>query len=321
MNTVVTVIIVTYNSSDYVIETLNSIVCQTWVDLELIITDDSSKDDTVEKCHEWLSTNGERFVRTNLITNSVNTGIAANCNRGLKDAKGEWIKYCAGDDSLMPNCIEDNMKYLANHPEIKVLFSQVRLYNENFSEKNYIKTIPGQSPDSFFNESITAEGQYRQLLLSDRITFTPASIINREAQLQVGGFNENVRLQEDYPMWVSLTKAGFRLYFMKKETVRYRQHKSATNQMTIDYLIKPNYFRTEVFRREFIYPNLPQDIRLNMRFGWYTSQIFRCDLLNINKKPNRFLLAVLTIYLNPFRYYIYIKKRLNKNLKDNEFYM
>lgn len=320
MNSLVSVVVVTYNSTPFLVETLESVLNQSWKEIELIITDDCSKDDTVDKCKRWLEKNGKRFIRTQLITTPLNTGIAANCNRGLKESAGDWIKYCAGDDALMANCIEDNMIFLESHPEIRILFSCVRLYKDNFKEENYLKTIPEQYPKNIINDTITSDGQYKLLLLSDRITFTPGSIINRETQLQVGGFNEKVRFQEDYPMWLSLTKAGVKLYFMEKETVKYRQHKMSTNNMNIDYLIKPNYFRTEAFRREYIYPNLPCDIRWNMLFGWYVSQIFRWERLNRNKKPNRFLLEVLTIYLNPFKYFINFKKHLFKNLKYNELY-
>ena len=320
MNTLVSVIAVTYNSSKFIEETLNSIKAQSWCKLELIITDDCSQDNTVEICQSWLAENREHFVRTKMITVPVNTGIAANCNRGLQVAKGEWIHYCAGDDAFLPDCISDNMEFVANHPEVKILFSFVRLYIDTFEEKNFLRIIPGQYPTNIISEILSAEDQYKLLLLSDRITFTPSSFIHRETQLRVGGLNEKVKLQEDYPLWLSLTKAGYKLHFMEKETVKYRQHDKSTNNMAIDYLIRPNYFRTEDFRREYIYPNLPWDIRWERRLEWYGSQVFRLDMLNRNKKLNRILLACLTTWINPFKYYIYLKKRLVKNLRDKEFY-
>ncbi|NWJ51744.1 MAG: glycosyltransferase family 2 protein [Bacteroidetes bacterium] len=316
----VSVIIVTYNSSQFVIETLDSVAAQTWNELELIITDDYSIDNTIELCKEWLNQNGKRFVRSEIVTIKQNTGISANCNRGLKIAKGNWIKYCAGDDALLPNCIKDNMQYVVNHPDIRILFSFTRMYNNSFEEKNFIRLVPSQFPKNIIADNITAESQYKLLLVSDRITFTPSFFINRQTLLQVSGFNERMKMQEDYPMWLSLTKAGHKLHFMKKETVKYRRHENAINNMTIDYLIKPNYFRTEGFRKEFIYPNLPWDIRRNEQVRWHGSQVFRCNWLNRNRKLNRMLLALLTLWINPFKYYIYFKKKIVKNLKNKEFY-
>ncbi len=320
MNQLVSIIVVTYNSSKFIEETLDSIAAQTWPELELIITDDCSTDNTLELCSKWLQQNHQRFVRTELLTVKKNSGISCNCNRGLKAAKGDWIHYCAGDDAFLPNCIIDNMQYIGKNPSIRVLFSYCRVYKDTFEEKNFLRVLPGQYPTNIISEQFTAEAQYKLLLLSDRITFTPSSFIHRETQLQVGGFNEKVKLQEDYPLWLSLTKAGYKLHFMEKETVRYRQHASATNNMNVDYFIKPNYFRTETFRREYIYPNLPWDVRWNMKFCWYGSQLFRCNALNRNKKHNHLLFNLLTVYLNPFKYYLYLKLRLVKNLKNKEFY-
>ena len=103
-NPLVSIIVITYNSSKYVLETLESAKAQTYQNIELIVSDDCSTDNTVEICHNWIEQNKERFVRTELITVEKNTGIAPNCNRGVKAAKGEWVKLIAGDDVLHQNC-------------------------------------------------------------------------------------------------------------------------------------------------------------------------------------------------------------------------
>src|SRR5688572_26730058 len=103
----VSVIVITYNSALYVLETLDSIKRQTYQQIELIISDDCSNDATVELCRKWLSVNGSRFVRTSLIEVESNTGIAQNCNRGVEASKGEWIKIIAGDDALEVYTITD----------------------------------------------------------------------------------------------------------------------------------------------------------------------------------------------------------------------
>ena len=88
----VSIIVVTYNSSKYVLETLESVRKQTYQNIELIITDDCSLDDTLEICNEWVEGNKKRFVRTNIVTVEKNTGIPSNCNRGIKKSTGKWIK-------------------------------------------------------------------------------------------------------------------------------------------------------------------------------------------------------------------------------------
>jgi glycosyltransferase involved in cell wall biosynthesis len=124
----VSVPVITYNSSKYVLETLESIKAQTYQNIELIISDDCSTDNTVEICRKWIEENKSRFVRTELITSDVNTGVSANGNRGRNACRGEWIKSIAGDDLLMPNCIESYVNYVKQTPEAIYIFSKVEAF-------------------------------------------------------------------------------------------------------------------------------------------------------------------------------------------------
>jgi alpha-1,3-rhamnosyltransferase len=71
------------------LETLDSIKAQTYDNIELIISDDYSSDNTVDICREWLSKHKDSFVSVKLITSDKNTGIAPNANRGWYQARGE----------------------------------------------------------------------------------------------------------------------------------------------------------------------------------------------------------------------------------------
>ena len=318
----VSVIISSYNSSQFIVETLESISDQTWKDIELIITDDCSADDTVEVCRKWIDENKQRFINACIITSNINTGVSANANRGLSVAKGEWIKFLGADDTLKQDCIEENMLRIISDPGIRVLFSKVDIYNNDFSPDNLLSTSREDTSDpwSIMATDRSADSQYKMLLISDRLKYTPSVFLHREALLSVGGFDERFRLLEDYPLWLNLTKNGHRLYYMDKVTVNYRQHSKAINNTGTSYLVNLNYFRTEEFRKIYTYPSLPVDVRLSQRFRWYTSQVFRWDYINRDRQAGRFLLNLLTIYCNPFRYFIWARKRFNKNLEKNELY-
>lgn len=322
MDILVSVIIATFNSSPFVIETLESIFNQSWEKLELIITDDYSQDNTVELCQTWLKNNSKRFIGNHILTFEKNTGIAANANRGLHAATGHWIKFIGADDTLKPNCIEDNVLWTTTHPEVRVLFSRIEVYRNTFELDNLLETIPGVSddPKSIFSPARSAESQYRLLLLNDRIHFTPSVFIHKETLLSLGGYDERYRTIEDYPLWLKLLKNGHKLYFMDKVTVNYRRHSNATNNTGIDYLINPGYFKLENFRKLHTYPYLPIEIRLNQQYCWFISQLFKSRRLNRNKMVNRFIYSLFTLYLNPFKYYVYFKKKILKNHDLEEFY-
>ena len=319
----VTVIVVTYNSSSFILETLESVSDQTWDNIELIISDDCSTDDTVKMCYNWLETNKKRFTTVEIITSGENTGVSANANRGLKVSKGDWVKFLGADDTLKPQCLEDNMLWIFMHPEARVLFSRIEVYRDTFETQNLLYTIPGDpfDPNSITAPGKSAESQYRLLLLSDRIHFSPSVFLHRETVISIGGFDERYKLLEDYPLWLNLTRTGHKLCFMDKVTVNYRRHSKAINNTVKSYVVNPNYFKSEEFRTEYTYPFLPTDIRLNQRFVWYVSQIFRIKLINNNKRVFKVLNTTLTIWLNPFRYFIWLRKYLNKDLKQNDFYI
>jgi len=320
----VSVIVVTYNSSKFIEETLNSVLNQTWKQIELIITDDHSTDRTVELCRDWISKNEAGFIRTEIVTTDKNTGVTRNANRGLKAAKGDWIKTLGGDDTLLPDCIEKNMRHVNEDEdeEIKVLFSSVNVYRGTFDPSNFVKTIPGEPfhPAGIFASGRSADSQHRMLLGSDRIHFTPSAFIHRKTLLQEGGYDEQFRMIEDYPLWLRFTSQGLRLYFFDEETVNYRIHDAALVNNGQSELIQSGYFEQEEIRRKYTYPYLPSDIRMLQRFNWIVLQVFRIQWVNRRNHFSRFLYSLLSSYLNPFKYLVKIRKRLYMQVRNSEYY-
>jgi glycosyltransferase involved in cell wall biosynthesis len=319
----VSVVISTYNCKDTIIETLDSIFFQEYSNIELIISDDASTDNSLEIVSNWLREPSvyNRFSDVKVLEVPKNTGTSANANRGINASTGSWVKFLGADDTLLPTCIKDNVSYIKKNKEIRVLFSKVNVYMNDFRSANFLYTAPGEvNSNSIFQPDRTAESQYRLLLFSDRIHFSPSVFLCRETVQRIGGFDERFRLLEDYPLWLNLTRTGHRLYFMDKITVNYRTHARAVNNTGVKQVVNPNYFKQEKFRRIYTYPNLPTDIRFDQRFTWIVSQPFRLSFLNRNSNRNLFIFKLVTIYLNPFKYVIWARKRVFKYLKKSDFY-
>lgn len=280
-NPLVSIIVITYNSSKYVLETLESAKYQTYKNIELIISDDGSDDKTVGICKKWLGRNSNYFVITKLILSEKNTGIPANCNRGLNEAKGEWIKFIAGDDSLNKNCIIDNVNYISQNPYIKVLLSYAEIYLNTFSKENRSNLYPNSINEDFFNSNISAEEQYKLLLLSDRVHSTPSLFISRNTLNSINGFDERFKHAEDYPLWLRLTKFGYKLCFMEKITVKYRKHAFASNNFIDNLIIKPIYLKNEIVREIYVYPYINKITFLNFKYQYAIYYII--TLLKVNK--------------------------------------
>ena len=223
----VTVAILTFNSGSTVLETLESIKEQTYNNIELIVTDDGSSDKTIEICRNWLNVNGSLFASYNLITVEANTGLPANCNRALYAAKGEWIKYIAGDDMLKKGCIEINMRFISENSDVEMLQTNADLYIESFEEANFKRTLPLDFKEFF--EIKEGKSQYAFLKNVGYAICTPAVFLKRIILEKIGGFDERFSLIEDLPLWLNLTKAGKRFYYLPISTVNYRAHdKSVT---------------------------------------------------------------------------------------------
>ena len=211
----VSIIVITYNSAKYVLETLESAKAQSYQNIELIVSDDCSTDDTVEICRDWIKENEERFVRTELITAEMNTGIGNNCNRALHRTNGTWIKLIAGDDVLKNNCIKDNIDFLSKNHECNFIFSRYLSFDSETKEN--INIIPQNNfylPDSL-------DSQIESLLIKNYIS-TPTVFINKTVLNAIDGFSSEYKYLEDYPTFLKLLLNGVKAYYIPRITVLYR---------------------------------------------------------------------------------------------------
>lgn len=221
----VSVVVITYNSSEYVIETLESVKGQTYDNIELIVSDDCSTDNTLSICKEWLNDNKNRFVNAKVITTPKNMGIAPNCNVGLSACKGEWVKFIAGDDALENNLVETYIHFASQVKDVKLICSNAREYNNFLTNEN---ACPLTDTANFkFNQSeITAQDQFKILLRCNPI-WTPTVMLKRVLLEKMGGFNEQHAFYEDRPLWLKLTQAGYKFHYLNIVSVKYRKHEGS----------------------------------------------------------------------------------------------
>lgn len=222
MEKLVSVVVVTYNSSAFVIETLDSIKKQTYPDIELIISDDCSKDNTVELCEKWVQENGARFKGVNILKHPHNTGISANCNRGIKSSTGFWIKIIAGDDILLEDCINDNVSYIIQNPGVRVLQSDTYIIDE---KSNIIKK--SKPIDPLFKIA-PPNIQFEYLSLSYCCN-TTTLFLEKSVYQEIGWIDEEIKMMEDTQLFARLTNSGIKLDFFDKVTTGYRRNLSSVS--------------------------------------------------------------------------------------------
>lgn len=295
----VSVVVITYNSSEFIIECLDSIKAQTYQNIELIISDDCSPDETVSICKEWLLKNKERFVNTELIEVSENTGITKNINRGCKAAKGAWIKPFAGDDILLSKCIEKNIQHCDGK---KILFSQVEIFDEN----RILGLGVNEVTKYFF--SLTAKQQFEKLYLGNFVNAS-SGFINSEYLKNMNYFNEFYKMVEDYPFWLVSTYNGIKLHFFDDVTVRYRLHeKSISSNKNVKFNVEMFKFE-KLFYTNFLKQNdVSSCLRINRFFILLIQEkiIIHGNDLKAFKKYSKLK------YLNICNYLGKIKRKINK---------
>lgn len=279
----VSVRVVSYNAEDTIIETLESIKNQTYQNIELVVSDDCSKDNTVSIAREWIESNKERFIRTKLLTVERNTGVCANMNRAWNACHGKWIKGIAADDILLPNCIEDFMTYVAEHPEAHFIASLQRVYNETFQKDNYIYTL-GHVSSTLLN--LDAANQLKHIAFLVPI-MAPTIIVSRKLLETIGGYDERYAY-EDHPLYVTMLEHGYKIYFLDKETVGYRIHNSTVH--TSGKLFNPHFVNhVKIFRRERCFKYYTWRQKLAIRLIWGLYSLIEKMKMNRNTKINSFI--------------------------------
>lgn len=300
LNALVTVGIATFNSSNYIIETLESVKNQTYNHIELVVSDDCSKDNTIDVINIWLNTenNRSRFANVNVLVVKSNTGVSANCNRIFNAATGIYLKLLAGDDILLPNCILDNLNFIESNPLAKIVFSQVGIFNDIYVPNEFTEIKPGSVPLNLMDPNFDSKKQHQILLDCDRITYTPSVFFHRQTILDVGGFDESIRMIEDYPMWLKLTSSGIHLDYFNKLTVGYRRHSEALNFKHKNVLFQPSFDTIFKIRTKYVFPHFSIFRKYSevIEFFWINIFIF----FGLNHKKFKGIFICLTKYCNPF---------------------
>lgn len=305
----VTILVITYNSEETIIATLDSIKNQTYKNFELVISDDNSKDDTVFTIKRWSK--GNPNINTILVESNVNTGVTQNVNRGLKRAKGTWVKLIAGDDLLKENCLEDNVNCVTLNPNIKALFSKARDFTEENGLINYLDVRENFLEKEFFSKD--EKGQYK-ILLKENPVVAPTGFLNLDVLREIGYCDEKYIFMEDYPLWLKFTKNGIKLYFLDKETVMYRMHNQSTMNNQKAFINVKFFEGRKIFYYNEIKPFLAKK---DILFKWHKEvEIFKnfVGIYLFKNKRNKFTSIIYKIInlISPYSYYIYFKRGVLK---------
>lgn len=219
MEDLISVTIISYNSSATIIETMDSILKQTYPYIELVVSDDCSTDDTVEVVKQWMDVNKDKLYGGATIVNTIqNTGISGNCNNAISHSSGRWIKLMAADDMLMPEALSEYLNFCKiNNTEICLaklkLFGQTIPHVTEFYENLYPK----------IQESLKKK---KLRILKELFVLSPPLFMSRDFFEMIGEFDERYPFGEEWPFFAKVYSANIDIPLIDKELVLYRIHNS-----------------------------------------------------------------------------------------------
>jgi glycosyltransferase involved in cell wall biosynthesis len=213
MNQKVSIIIPTYNSAEYIAETLDSAFAQTYKNCEIIVIDDGSTDNTKEVLQSYMSK--IKYIY------KENGGVSSARNVGIENAEGEYIAFLDSDDIWLPEKLEKQMERFKSEPDLGLVYSDCIRFNENGIEQS--KRIVNR----YF------EGNIFIKLLEGYVLPTSTVVVKRSCFSIADHFNESLMVSEDYDMWLRISK-HYNIGYAKGPLVKYRVRNNGLARSNID---------------------------------------------------------------------------------------
>jgi glycosyltransferase involved in cell wall biosynthesis/predicted nucleic acid-binding Zn-ribbon protein len=197
MSSLISVVIPAFNHARFVGEAIQSVLDQSNVELEIIITDDGSSDGTPDVIRQF----SDRRIELELF--SENRGAAVALNSAIRRARGEFICMVSSDDYFLPGKLEKQIQFLEANPHVAALFGLPRLIDERGvpvadSDFGYPFRIP-------FDRSLCSrEDWLRQFFFHGNCLCHPTAMVRRRVYDEVGYFDARLANLPDFDMWVRL---------------------------------------------------------------------------------------------------------------------
>jgi glycosyltransferase involved in cell wall biosynthesis len=201
--TKVSVIIPTYNRGDVVLRALRSVFAQDHAVDQVIVVDDGSTDDTIERIER-------NFPGVELIV-QTNHGVSHARNRGIERARNEWLAFLDSDDEWLPGKITAQLAAIVSDGTSRVCHSD-EIWVRNGRRVNPMNKHRKYGGDIF-------------LYCLPRCVMSPSSVVlHRSVVEEVGGFDETLPVCEDYDLWLRIASQTTVLYVPEKLLIKYGGH-------------------------------------------------------------------------------------------------
>lgn len=233
----VSICIPTYNGSKFIAEAMESAINQTYSNLEIIVSDDTSNDDTIKIIEAFKQkTNIPIFIHQH-----QPNGIGANWNHCIKKANGKYIKFLFQDDVLMPTCVNEMVNVLENDASIGLVASMRTFIVEasyiNEETEKWIKAygnlqealqLPLKNGMRILDKNLFKSDLFLKSPLN-KVGEPPTTMFRKDLIKNIGYYREDLKQILDYEFYYRLLKK-YKIAILEKELVKFRLHQQqATN--------------------------------------------------------------------------------------------
>lgn len=199
----VSVVLPTHNRPGYLKEAIESVLAQTYQDWELLVIDDGSTDETKETVQRYV----QQDRRIRYIPQSQQ-GVSVARNTGIRSAAGRYLAFLDDDDLFLPKKLECQVAFLEAHPDTGMVYAYIDLVD---AQLQFLDRQP-------YTPNWTFSG-----FISDCFILVHAVLVRTSCFEQLGGFRTDLRIIEDYEMWLRLSRS-YQIAFLPECVGWYRKH-------------------------------------------------------------------------------------------------
>lgn len=228
----VSVIVPAFNHEKFIGECIESIINQTYENVELIILNDGSNDNTANIIKKYELKCKERF-KNFIFINKKNEGVCKTLNRGIRESSGEYLCFLASDDFMVNDCINDLVLYFIKNRDTQRVISNFYIYYNDQNKELCYK----DNPEWINYMNLNRKKFYIENLLQNQITVF--GMYCRSAINKVGLFDEKL-LIEDWDMNLRMLNANIKFGYISKPLYYYRKHNNNTSDNINNYRLMLN---------------------------------------------------------------------------------
>ena len=271
MNEKFTIITTSYNYQNYIKETIESVISQTYTNWEMIIVDDGSTDNSVEVIKSYC----EKDSRIKLYQheNGVNKGMIESMKLGISKASTDWIAFLESDDVITLDYLEKKYDVIKQNPNINFVFNRSELFG-NKDAINGFSHIMKQQNRILRNKTLVSIEDFKDI----NVVLTFSCVMMKKNIFDDIDFNSPVSQWLDYYLWLQIA-SKMKLYYINETLTKWRMHPNSYNNRKIDEK-QSIYF--DYTKYKFIYPKLPKFLIymafLPKYFKYFRKKIIRFSL-------------------------------------------